>query len=161
MEILTTSPRQTKRIGEILAAEIWRSFPKKEAFIVGLKGGLGGGKTTFVQGFARGLGIREKILSPTFVVMKKWIMPVSAKKNTTSIKPSTFYFFHIDCYRLQKPQEILALGFKKIISEKRNIVVVEWAEKIREVLPKRTLWINFNFIDKKTRRISLAFSKPR
>ncbi len=88
-QYLTTTPRQTKKLGEILAKEVLTphhffkkgdSYKKrmksgrgqKRALIIGLEGDLGGGKTTFLQGFAKGLGIKEKILSPTFVIVKKF-----------------------------------------------------------------------------------------
>lgn len=135
---ITNSPFQTKKLGEKLAKEILRNKLKRRAFVIGLTGELGGGKTTFLQGFARGLGIKEKILSPTFVIMKRF-------KN----------FYHIDCYRLQKPEELLDLGFKEIISNPSNIVVIEWADKIKKIIPKNTIRIKFNFIDEKTRKITI------
>jgi tRNA threonylcarbamoyladenosine biosynthesis protein TsaE len=62
-------------------------------------------------------------------------------------------FYHIDCYRISKPKEILELGFKEITSNPKNIVAVEWAEKIKKILPKDAIWVNFEFINKKNRRI--------
>lgn len=137
-EFLTTSPGQTKRMGKGLAKEILKKGPRKKAWVIGLVGDLGGGKTTFLQGFAKGLGVREKILSPTFILMRRF-------KN----------FYHIDCYRIKKSQEILALGFKEIISNPKNIVVIEWAERVRRIMPKGAIWINFEFRDKKTRKIMI------
>ncbi len=139
-EFLTTSPAQTKKIGERLAREILKKKLKKTAFVIGLKGELGGGKTTFLQGFAKGLGIKERILSPTFVILKRF-----------KIKSRNFY--HIDCYRIQKPKEILDLGFKEIISNPENIVVIEWADRIKKIMPKDSAWIKFDFVDEKTRKI--------
>ena len=72
---ITNSSSQTKELGEKLAKKISKGKPKKAAFVIGLKGELGGGKTTFLQGFARGLGVKEKILSPTFIIMKKFQIP--------------------------------------------------------------------------------------
>jgi len=136
-ENITSGPIQTKKLGEKFAKEILEKKPKKTAFVVGLEGELGGGKTTFLQGFAKGLGIKEKILSPTFVIMKKF--------ND---------FYHIDCYRIEKPKELLDLGFKKITSNPKNIIVIEWADRIRKIMPKHTLWIKFDFINEKRRRIT-------
>lgn len=136
-ENITSGPIQTKKLGEKFAKEILEKKPKKTAFVVGLEGELGGGKTTFLQGFAKGLGIKEKILSPTFVIMKKF--------NN---------FYHIDCYRIEKPKELLDLGFKKITSNPKNIIVIEWADRIRKIMPKHTLWIKFDFINEKRRRIT-------
>ncbi len=133
----TNSAKQTQKLGEKFAEEIVLSRTShKTAVILGLTGNLGGGKTTFLQGFAKGLGIKEKILSPTFVIIKKY-------KN----------FYHIDCYRINKPKEILELGWKDIIKNPKNIVAVEWPERIKKALPKSTIFIDFKFIDENTREI--------
>ena len=137
---LTTTTWQTKKLGEILAQEVKKTKPQKGATVIGLEGDLGGGKTTFLQGFSKGLGIKQKITSPTFVIMRRY-------------KIQNFY--HIDCYRIQKQKEILDLGFKKIVSTPRNIVAIEWAEKIRKTIPGEAIWVKFEFIDKTTRKIVL------
>lgn len=142
MEIITKSPSQTKKIGEILAKEVLKTKPKKSAFTFGLEGDLGGGKTTFLQGFAKGLGIKEKIVSPTFIIMRK-------------IKT----FYHIDCYRIQKPKEILDLGFKEIISNPQNIVVIEWADKIKKILPEDVIILKFRFVNKNKRKITFLWKR--
>ena len=142
-QYLTASPSQTKKLGESLAKEILKTKPKKIAFVIGLEGDLGGGKTTFLQGFAKGLGIKEKILSPTFVILKKFEIG----------KVKSQYFYHVDCYRIKKPREILDLGFKEIIFNPKNIVAVEWAERIRKIMPKDIIWISFEFANKNQRKI--------
>lgn len=144
---LTKSPFQTKKLGEILAREVQKIKLKKRAFVLGLVGGLGGGKTTFLQGFAKALGIKEKILSPTFILMKKF------KIENCKLKIENF--FHIDCYRIKKTKEILDLGFKEIISNPQNIVAIEWADKVKKNLPKNSLILKFQFINKNTRKIWL------
>ena len=106
---------------------------------------MGGGKTTFLQGLARGLEIKEKILSPTFVIFKKFTLHKSVFQK----------FFHIDCYRIQKPDELLKLGFKEIIFSPSNIVAIEWADKIKKILPKNILILKFEFIAKNKRKITL------
>ena len=142
---LTTNPKQTKKIGANLSKEIIKTFLGDIAVVIALKGELGGGKTTFVQGLAIELGIKEKILSPTFVILKRF------KIKNSKLKFNNFY--HIDCYRIQKTDELINLGFKEIIKDPKNIVVVEWAENIRKILPNNTFWIQFSFIDKNTRQI--------
>lgn len=97
MEILTNSPGQTKKAGEVLAKEILKTKLSKGALIIGLEGDLGGGKTTFLQGFAKGLEITEKILSPTFVIMRKF--QIARCSHAASFK--FHYFYHIDCYRIK------------------------------------------------------------
>jgi len=145
------SPAQTRKIGEILAGEILKTPFSKKAFILGLEGDLGGGKTTFLQGVAKGLGIKQKILSPTFIIMRKF--PIS---NSLTVPTQQFLnFYHFDCYRIEKLKEILDLDFKKSISEPQNIVAIEWAEKIKKIIPKKTIWIRFEFINQKTRKITI------
>ena len=159
----TKNSNQTKKLGEVLAKEVLKSCPVKQALVFGLKGDLGGGKTTFLQGFARGLGLKDKITSPTFVILKKFKVqksktefPLTKKMKVKKEKKfsSPFgYFIHIDCYRIQKAKEISDLGFEEIISDPKNIVAIEWAERIKNILPKNIIWIEFDFINKNTRKI--------
>ncbi len=143
MEIISDSLRKTKKIGEILAKEVLEIKTEKALFF-GLEGDLGSGKTSFVQGFAKGLGIRGTIPSPTFVIMRKYGIKLN-KAGFNSL-------YHIDCYRIEKPEEILELGFKKIL-ESQNIIVIEWANRIKSLLPKNSVIVKFDFIDNKTRKI--------
>lgn len=150
----TFSAEETRNLGKKLAQELRKGEPsyapaelrKGKAFVLALKGDLGGGKTTFLQGFAKGLGIKEKILSPTFVIMKRFEIKyrnigISEYRN----------FYHIDCYRIKSPKDISELGLKEIISNPKNIVAIEWAERIKSILPKNTLWLEFVFKDKDKR----------
>lgn len=135
--IITNSGAETQKLGEDLAKDLLKRGAEKQARVLGLTGNLGGGKTTFMQGFAKGLGIKDKILSPTFVIMKHF-----------------GNFYHIDCYRINKPEEILELGFEKIIASPKNIIAVEWPEKIKKFLPADTIYIDFEFVDDNTRKIT-------
>ena len=117
-----------KRLGRIL----------RKGDVVALCGELGSGKTRFIQGFAKGLGLRQRLTSPTFVLLKKY-------KN----------LYHIDCYRLNKPKNLLDLDFKEIISNSQNIVLIEWAEKVRSMLPKDVIWVKFEIVSEKKRRIKI------
>lgn len=146
---LTKNSTQTKKLGESFAKSILKRSLTKRAIVFGLIGHLGGGKTTFLQGFAKGLGVKEKILSPTFVILKRFKVQDGRFKN----------FYHIDCYRIQKPKEILDLGFKEIISNPKNIVAIEWADRIRKILPKGAIILKFKFIDKKRREIEFVGGK--
>ncbi len=146
---------KTKKIGKILAKNILKARPQK-AVVIALEGELGGGKTTFLQGFAKGLGIKEKILSPTFVIMKKFGIR-NPKSQTISksqfLKSKTFY--HIDCYRVQRSKEILDLGFREIISDPKNIIAVEWADRIKKLLPGNAIFLKFKFVNKFKREVAL------
>jgi len=135
-EFFTSTPFQTKKAGKLLAEEILKSKPGKKAFVIGLVGDLGGGKTTFLQGFSRGLGIKGRVLSPTFIIMRRF--------NN---------FYHVDCYRIKKPQELIDLGLKKIMANPKNIVAIEWADRVRQIMPSSAIWVNFEFINEKKRKI--------
>ncbi len=139
-EYLTNSAKETQKLGKDFAQEVTQEVLKlhknNQAVVLSLSGNLGGGKTTFLQGFFEGLDIKEKILSPTFVILKRF-------KN----------FYHIDCYRLNNPEEILELDFKEIISNPKNIVAIEWPEKIKKYLPENIIKIKFEFIDEDKRKI--------
>ncbi len=145
-EYFTTSPLQTKNLGKAFAKKLLDAPVLKKAIVIGLVGDLGGGKTTFLQGFARGLGVKEKILSPTFIIMKRFNIP--GQKNFK-------HLYHFDCYRINKAQEVASLNFKKIITTPDNIVVIEWIGKIKEVLPKKLIMLDFQFINQKTRKINI------
>jgi len=149
---ITKSFQETQKLGEDFAKEILalRRFASqgknnKRAIVFGLQGDLGSGKTTFIQGFAKGLGVDEKILSPTFVILKRFAIDKKTFKN----------FYHIDCYRLKNEKDILELGIKEIILNSKNIVAIEWPEKIKKVLPKKTITIKFNLVEKNKRKIIL------
>ena len=165
-ENITSSSVQTKKLGEKFAREILTKKPaltrrgrsKKKSFVIGLEGKLGAGKTCFLQGFAKGLGVKEKILSPTFVIMKKFTLLNAAGqqfRQRRNYLTGLNNFYHIDCYRIHKSKELLDLGFKEVISNPKNIIAVEWAEKIKEIMPKHTFWINFKFVDETIRKITI------
>lgn len=141
---LTASPHQTQKLGRGLAEFLLKNRPKNKAVVVGLEGDLGGGKTTFLQGLAKGLGIKGRVLSPTFIIIRR-----------------IENFYHIDCYRIQKPKEILSLGFRKLTNGPKNVVVVEWADRIRRVMPKNTIWVKFEFLDENKRKIVLELRNGR
>ena len=142
--IISSSSLQTQNIARVLAKTLLETQPAKGARVLGLVGELGSGKTTFAQGLAKGLGIKEKILSPTFILLKEFKIR----------HPFFCTFYHIDCYRLDNPtKELLHLGFKKIIADPRNIVAIEWADRVKKVLPKDAAWIQFEYGDKNKRNI--------
>lgn len=120
---LSNSEQETKLIAEKLAKDT-------KGHIFTLTGELGAGKTIFVQGFAKGLGIKEKIISPTFVLIRQHKIP-----GTTKV------LYHIDLYRLENTTNLKELGLEEIWSNPGNYVLIEWAEKIKE-LPKNAINIS-------------------
>lgn len=152
----TARVAQTKKFASVLARAALSLFahaPMPHALVMGLEGTLGSGKTTFAQGFARGLGIKEKISSPTFVLLKKYRVP-PARRARRHATPLAFY--HIDCYRLARAQDLAALGFQDIVSDPRAIVLVEWSDRVRRLLPKHRITIHFAHAGKNRRRISIT-----
>lgn len=145
IEFLTKNAKETMGLGEESAQKVLETRSGERAAVLGLIGNLGGGKTTFLRGFAKGLGIKEKVNSPTFIIMRRYKMQDTRYKN----------FYHLDCYRLNKPREILDLGWKEIIENPKNIVAVEWAGKMKKIMPQETIWLNFEFVNDKTRKIVL------
>jgi len=146
MEYLTEKSKETQEVGKMLSERLKSS---KRALVFGLKGNLGAGKTTFLQGFAKGLGIKDRITSPTFVIVKRF-----------SIKKGKFRnFYHLDCYRIENFKEMNNLGFKEIISDFRNIVCIEWPEKIRKILPQGTVFIKFDILGEDKRKITINHGK--
>lgn len=156
LEIITKNAKETKEMGRILAEEITAmnseqrtaNNRRKEALIIGLEGDLGSGKTTFIQGMAKGFGIRESITSPTFVILKKY------KTNVLCSMSYILYLYHIDCYRI-KSEDLLELGFKEIAENPQNIIVIEWAERAKKIL-KNALRIKFEYLDKNKRKIIVS-----
>lgn len=138
MKYITNSDIETKD----LAAEIAR---KIKGGVVTLNGSLGVGKTTFVQGFARGLGIKDKIISPTFVLIRQHPIPKSKQM-----------LFHIDLYRLEKIDNLNTIGLKDIIADKNNFVLIEWAEKISHLLTDEVIKIDITKVDQHKREITIS-----
>ena len=142
---ITNNSLETILFGEEIAKKILKNRQNKKAQILALYGDLGAGKTTFLQGFAKGLGIKERVLSPTFVIFKKF-----------KIQDSFFnLFYHVDCYRLKDSKDLLGLGFEEFSSNSKNIIAIEWAEIIEDILPENKISIHFEFKDEKKRIITI------
>ncbi|MDD5098189.1 MAG: tRNA (adenosine(37)-N6)-threonylcarbamoyltransferase complex ATPase subunit type 1 TsaE [Candidatus Pacebacteria bacterium] len=145
MEKVTNNFKETEQFGFVLAKEILEEKNGNEhAIILTLKGSLGAGKTTFIQGFAKGLGVKQKVLSPTFIIFNKYPLKGNRFKN----------FYHFDCYRIENEQEIINLGFEDIISDKKNIVCIEWPEKIKKSLPLNCTSLAFKILKEDKRKIN-------
>lgn len=141
------SSDETKLFGNKIAKKVssikYQVSRKKGALILALKGDLGSGKTTFTQGFLRGLGVKARVNSPTFVLMKCYrLHDIRYRK-----------VYHLDCYRIKKPKELLGLGLKEIFDNPENMVLIEWPERIRRILPKKNIEISFKHSNKENIRI--------
>ncbi|MFH1112015.1 MAG: tRNA (adenosine(37)-N6)-threonylcarbamoyltransferase complex ATPase subunit type 1 TsaE [Patescibacteria group bacterium] len=136
----TTNPKQTESIGKKIAATL------RGGETLALIGDLGSGKTTFVKGLARGLGVKNKITSPTFVLFKVY------KANKSKIK----HLAHADCYRV-KGQEILTVGLVEYLHQLDTVIVIEWADKLPR-LPRLTIKIRFHCGKKINERLIIVSS---
>jgi len=133
---ITASSVQTKKLGQMLAEEL------RGSEIICLSGDLGSGKTTFTQGILKGLKIKGPFTSPTFNIIK-----------TYKTKLRTIY--HIDAYRINS-KDLLDLGFKDFAKKQNSIVIIEWAERVKKIIPTSALWINFEWTNDKERKITLC-----
>lgn len=151
--MVSKSKSQTQKLASKLAKQILKTNPEPRrrdcAKVIALSGELGSGKTAFAQGFCRALGVKHGVSSPTFIIMRKH--SISSKLYFLNFRFSHVY--HFDLYRLRKSKEILALGFKKIIGNPENIVLIEWPELVKKLLPKNTVWVKFRHGKKANERI--------
>lgn len=136
-EFISRSPEQTRRIGIRLGSYL------QPHDVVCLIGELGAGKTTLVQGIARGWGSPDAVTSPTFVLVNNYR------------KPGGFVMNHFDAYRVQNALEAEDLDLESMMAD--GPLLVEWAEKVIEALPADHLWISMQYLDEEQR--SLIF-KP-
>ena len=136
-EFITEKFEETKKLGKLLAGEL------RGGEIICLSGELGAGKTTFTQGLLEGLGAEKPYTSPTFVVMKEYNPPAGGQN-----------IYHIDAYRIGE-KDLLNLGWEEIIENPKVVSIIEWADKIKKIIPVRAVWIDFEWIDENRRRIVL------
>lgn len=124
---------------------------KNGAAVVGLYGELGAGKTAFVQSCAKALEVAGQVTSPSFVIEKIYFLPP---------RPKGFHrLIHLDCFRLAGAAELLAIGWEIIIADPVNLIFVEWAERIKKILPSDCLRVKFAVAPNGSRWFS--FLKPR
>ena len=144
MKIISKSLSDTKKVAEDFIKKL-SSGVKNEALVVGLYGDLGSGKTTFTQAIAKLFNINEDVTSPTFVIEK--IYPIKHKNFEKLI--------HIDAYRLDSAKELSALDWERTKSDSKNIIFIEWPERVLEVLPKNHAKIFFKFLSENEREIEI------
>jgi tRNA threonylcarbamoyladenosine biosynthesis protein TsaE len=148
LQIITRTPGETKKLGELFAEEVGTFLQKttpRRALVVGLVGDLAAGKTIFVQGMMKGFGVTGKITSPTFVLSKTY----SVQKKNSAIR----HICHCDFYRLSFQKEIKDIGLKEILTDPKTVVLVEWADRIPGFLKKGCLILLFKHMQKNHRAI--------
>ena len=183
MEFISKSEIETEKIAFNLAKDL------KSGSVLALYGQLGSGKTVFARGLARGLGVREIITSPTFVLIKEYPIKKShpfrpmAKPRSEIINHSTsaramfetgksqigrkfqidsskiakkaiLKVVHVDCYRVRNGEDAETVGLNEYLNQTDSIIIIEWPEKIKSILPKRTVNIYLENLGLKTRKIT-------
>lgn len=113
--------------------------------IVTLQGDLGSGKTTFTQALGRALGVKKRITSPSFLVMKTYTIDKGIIKRLN----------HIDLYRIENEQDIKIMGLEDFMSDPEAITIIEWPEKMGSLLPQRRIALEFEYVDENTRKIAI------
>lgn len=137
---LSRSERETKRIAKNLTKSLTGGT------VVALEGCLGSGKTVFVKGFAQGLGVTDIVQSPSFIIMNVYRVK---QKNVTK-------FVHVDCYRLDAVEELSSVGLEEYTDDSNAIVVIEWADKIKTLLPANTVTVTFKIKSEQEREITVS-----
>jgi len=172
MEYITKNPAKTRSLAKVLIKKFLK-YNTKKAIVIALEGELGAGKTVFVKGLARALRVKEKIKSPTFNLIKKYPIFLSGKSEilnpkfqsegscggtSTGIAPETNskFLYHLDCYRLHNHRDLKTLGIKETLNNPANIVVIEWSDRVKKILPKKYIKIHINHIDRNTRKITIS-----
>ena len=133
----TNSAKETQKLATEFAKEI------KAGGVVCLFGDLGAGKTTFSQAVAKAVGVKEKVASPTFILVRRYEIPGNR------------FFWHVDLYRLNTPEEVKVLGLVEIVNDPDNVVLIEWPEKILSWLPKNRWEIHLSLTSKNSRTIEI------
>ena len=121
MEYISNSPTETEALGEALAARLTAGT------VVAFTGDLGAGKTAFTRGLARGLGVPDRVTSPTFTIVNEY-------------EGGRLPLFHFDLYRLGDPEELFDIGWEDYLS-RGGVCAVEWSEQVADALPEGTVYV--------------------
>lgn len=134
MEWISKSTEQTEEIGRKFADRL------SEGTVVALFGDLGVGKTAFTRGLTQGLKVCDRVTSPTFAIVNEYQgrLPV----------------FHFDMYRLSSADELYDIGWEDYL-KRGGVCIIEWSERIQDVLPEDAFYIDIEMIDATTRKISI------
>lgn len=138
---VTRSPRETQK----LAGVILEAAAAEGINMVSVQGELGAGKTTLIQGLGKELGIRQNLPSPTFIIMRSYKLAMGPWRQLD----------HLDLYRMDSDKEIRSVNLREIWTDKANLVVIEWAERIKQGLPKKYLAVEMKIRGEQDREVRL------
>jgi tRNA threonylcarbamoyladenosine biosynthesis protein TsaE len=137
IDLVTDDPEATTAVGAALAPFL------RPGDVVSLTGDLGAGKTTFVRGAARGLGVEEAVLSPTFTLVREY--------------RGSYPVYHLDVYRLDRVQDVIDLGFEEILDQ-GGVVFIEWGDAVDALLPETNLQVELTMADEDVARRRLVMT---
>lgn len=137
--MILNSVEETKKF----AKEILKELNGKK--VIALEGSLGAGKTTFVQGLAESLGIKKRVLSPTFVFLRSYKLENQPYQ----------VFHHFDLYRCETLTDVKSTGLEELLLEKDCLIAIEWPGVAKEILPRNTVWLKFKKINENSREIEV------
>ena len=141
MDFFSRSPEQTRSIGMRLGGAL------QAGDVICLQGDLGAGKTTFVQGIARGWGSLDPVSSPTFIIVN-----IYRRADHSQL-------FHMDAYRLDSTPEAEELDIDSMLAQ--GALLIEWPERINGLVPKERLWVQLEHIDEEEREMKFKSSGKR
>ncbi len=139
MEFFSHNPAETEALGEAWGRDA------QSGLVIALSGDLGAGKTQFVKGLARGLGVTTRVHSPTFTLVNEY-------------PGGRLPLFHLDLYRLETRAQILSAGVEEYLSP-AGVAVIEWAERLRDELPANTVFVNIEILSETQRRLVYEHSR--
>ena len=152
-KVITKSDSETIKLGEKLAKRF------RDGETITLTGDLGAGKTTLIKGIAKGLGIKKNITSPTFVLMKLYSTDLP---RITADKPHLpagrqgsriQRLCHVDAYRIGSGRELVDIGIMEYIDDLKTLTIIEWAEKVKDILPNDAIWIKMGYGKNENERV--------
>ena len=133
MEYLTNSARETEELGERLAEKL------RPGDVVAYTGDLGAGKTAFTRGLARGLGVTDRVTSPTFTIVNEY-------------EGGRLPLFHFDLYRMESPEELFDIGWEDYLA-RGGVCAVEWSEIIDDALEGDVVRVDIRRGDSDSQRV--------
>ncbi len=144
-----THERELEGVAIIVHGMFAAIFKQGKTPVLALSGDLGAGKTTFMQFFAKELHIEEIVTSPTYVIMRRYEVPEDAVEIFKEL-------VHLDVYRIEDLDEMRVLCFTQLLEQKNIVICIEWAEKIKPLLPEHTLYMHIESTGEQSRTITFS-----
>ena len=134
-EYRTRSVQETEQLASEFAKEL------KRGDVIAFTGGMGAGKTAFVRGLAKGLGVSGEVSSPTYAIVNEY------RGNPA--------LYHFDMYRVESSEDLFTTGYYDYLDEGESILAVEWSENITDSLPEQTIYVNITPLSESERKIQI------